>query len=34
MKPERAIRAAMIEPLTDEPEVRQALLRVAEITLG
>lgn len=34
MKPERAIRAAMIEPLTDEPDVRQALLRVAEITLG
>ena len=33
-KPERAIRAAMIEPLTDEPDVRQALLRVAEITLG
>ena len=31
---ERAIRAAMIEPLTDEPDVRQALLRVAEITLG
>jgi nitric oxide reductase NorQ protein len=34
MKPERAIRAAMIEPLTDEPDVRQALLRVVEITLG
>jgi nitric oxide reductase NorQ protein len=34
MKPERAIRAAMIEPLTDEADVRQALLRVAEITLG
>ncbi|TCZ50974.1 CbbQ/NirQ/NorQ/GpvN family protein [Roseicella aquatilis] len=34
MKPDRAIRAAMIEPLTDEPDVRQALLRVAEITLG
>ena len=34
MKPAQAIRAAMIEPLTDEPEVKQALLRVAEITLG
>ena len=34
MAPKRAIRAAMIEPLTDEPDVRQALLRVAEITLG
>ena len=29
-----AILAAMIEPLTDEPDVKQALLRVAEITLG
>ncbi len=34
MKPAQAIRAAMIEPLTDEPEVKQALLRVADITLG
>ena len=34
MKPADAIRAAMIEPLTDEPDVRQALLRVVEITLG
>ena len=34
MKPALAIRAAMIEPLTDEPDVRQALLRTAEITLG
>jgi nitric oxide reductase NorQ protein len=34
MKPDRAIRAAMVEPLTDEPDTRQALLRVAEITLG
>ncbi|MGK7871018.1 CbbQ/NirQ/NorQ/GpvN family protein [Falsiroseomonas sp. E2-1-a20] len=34
MKPALAIRAAMIEPLTDEPDVKQALLRVAEITLG
>jgi nitric oxide reductase NorQ protein len=34
MKAERAIRAAMIEPLTDEPDVKQALLRVVEITLG
>ena len=34
MKPAEAIRAAMIEPLTDEPDVKQALLRVVEITLG
>ena len=29
-----AILAAMIEPLTDDPEVRKALLRVGEFTLG
>jgi nitric oxide reductase NorQ protein len=34
MKPQQAIRAAMIEPLSDEPDVKQALLRVADITLG
>ncbi len=34
MKPAQAIRAAMIEPLTDEPDVKQALLRVVGITLG
>jgi len=34
MKPAQAIRAAMIEPLTDEPDVKQALLRVVDITLG
>ena len=34
MKPSDAIRAAMIEPLTDESDVKQALLRVVEITLG
>jgi nitric oxide reductase NorQ protein len=34
VKPERAIRTAMIEPLTDDPDVRQALLRVAQVTLG
>jgi nitric oxide reductase NorQ protein len=34
MKPADAILAAMIEPLTDEPDVKQALLRVVEITLG
>jgi nitric oxide reductase NorQ protein len=33
-KPAEAIRAAMIEPLSDEADVKQALLRVAEITLG
>ncbi|HEY0834496.1 MAG TPA: CbbQ/NirQ/NorQ/GpvN family protein [Azospirillum sp.] len=31
---DEAILAAMIEPLTDDPEVRRALLRVAELTLG
>ena len=31
---EEAILAAMIEPLTDDPEVKKALLRVAELTLG
>ncbi|SMH61935.1 CbbQ/NirQ/NorQ/GpvN family protein [Azospirillum agricola] len=34
MKPERAIRAALIEPLTDDADVRAALLRVADVTLG
>ncbi|HEY0837363.1 MAG TPA: CbbQ/NirQ/NorQ/GpvN family protein [Azospirillum sp.] len=34
IKPDRAIRTAMIEPLTDDADVRQALLRVAQITLG
>ncbi|MFX6555791.1 CbbQ/NirQ/NorQ C-terminal domain-containing protein [Acinetobacter baumannii] len=34
MKPERAIRAALIEPLTDDPDIRAGLLRVAEVTLG
>ena len=34
MKPALAIRAAMIEPLTDDPDVKRALLRVVEITLG
>ncbi|WP_431858548.1 CbbQ/NirQ/NorQ/GpvN family protein [Azospirillum sp.] len=29
-----AILSAMIEPLTDDPEVRKALLRVAEFTMG
>jgi len=31
---DEAILAAMIEPLTDDPEVKKALLRVAELTLG
>lgn len=31
---DRAIRCAIIEPLTDEPDVKEALARVAEITLG
>jgi nitric oxide reductase NorQ protein len=34
MRMERAILAAMIEPLTDDPDVRKALLRVIDITLG
>ena len=34
IKAERAILSAMLEPLTDDPDVRQALLRVAQITLG
>jgi nitric oxide reductase NorQ protein len=32
MEPLRAIAAAMIEPLTDEPDVRQALMRVAQFS--
>jgi nitric oxide reductase NorQ protein len=34
MKSEEAILAAMIEPLTDDVEVKKALLRVVELTLG
>ena len=34
MKSEEAILATMIEPLTDDPEVKKALLRVVELTLG
>ena len=34
MKPERAIQVALIEPLTDDAEVKRSLLRVAEIALG
>jgi nitric oxide reductase NorQ protein len=34
VKPDQAILVSMIEPLTDDPEVKKALLRVAEITLG
>ena len=34
MRMERAILAAMIEPLTDDPDIRKALLRVIDITLG
>ncbi len=34
MRMERAILASMIEPLTDDPDVRKALLRVIDITLG
>jgi nitric oxide reductase NorQ protein len=34
VKPDTAIQAALIEPLTDDPDVKQGLLRVAEIALG
>jgi nitric oxide reductase NorQ protein len=34
VKPDLAIQAALLEPLTDDPDVKQALLRVAEIALG
>jgi len=34
VKPEIAIRAALIEPLSDDPDIRQGLLRVADIALG
>jgi nitric oxide reductase NorQ protein len=34
MRMERAILASMIEPLTDDPDIRKALLRVIDITLG
>jgi nitric oxide reductase NorQ protein len=34
VKQELATRVALIEPLTDDPEVKQALVRVAEIALG
>ena len=34
MKPETAIQAALIEPLTDDTELKQSLARVAEIALG
>lgn len=34
VKQELAIRVALIEPLTDDPEVKHALVRVAEIALG
>jgi nitric oxide reductase NorQ protein len=34
MKPSLAIQAALLEPLTDDPDVKQGLLRVAEIALG
>jgi nitric oxide reductase NorQ protein len=34
MKVETAIQAALIEPLTDDPDVKQGLSRVAEIALG
>ena len=34
MSRDEAVLASMIEPLTDDPEVKKALLRVAELTLG
>jgi nitric oxide reductase NorQ protein len=34
MKPETAIQVALIEPLTDDTELKRSLARVAEIALG
>lgn len=34
VKPDLAIQAALIEPLSDDRDVKQGLLRVADITLG
>ncbi|MBK1625037.1 CbbQ/NirQ/NorQ/GpvN family protein [Afifella marina] len=34
IKPEIAIEAALLQPLTDDPEVMRALVRIAEIALG
>lgn len=34
VKPQMAIEAALIEPLSDDPDVKQALVRVADIALG
>jgi nitric oxide reductase NorQ protein len=34
VRPETAVRASLIEPLTDDPDVKQGLIRVAEIALG
>ena len=34
MPPDEAILSSMIEPLTDDPEVKKALLRVSDFTLG
>ncbi len=34
LKPAAAIEAALLQPLTDDPEVMQALARVADIALG
>jgi nitric oxide reductase NorQ protein len=34
LNPQTAIETALIEPLSDDPDVKQALLRVADIALG
>lgn len=34
MKPDAAIEAALLQPLTDDPEIMKALARVADIALG
>ncbi len=34
VKRDRAIEAALIEPLTDDPDVRNGLLDLVEVTLG
>jgi nitric oxide reductase NorQ protein len=34
IKTERAVRVALIEPLSDDADVKQALRRVAEMAIG
>jgi nitric oxide reductase NorQ protein len=34
MRLEDAVTAAIIEPLTDDPEVKKGLIEIARVTLG